>query len=149
MTRAFARLRPLLLLLLVAFAPAACATVRLVGAYDEKVDQAATQLQRQMDAHLTRLESLPAGDAGRAYAPNQQFYLEYGVDLRALEARVSGLPGNTITTQQIDLMEGSLEQLRSTHQTQNNLSTASIGLYRTQFNTAWRAILAFELAKKR
>lgn len=149
MTRALARLRPLLLLLLVALAPAACVTVRLVGDYDEKVDLAATQLQRQMDAHLTRLESLPAGDAGRAYAPNQQFYLDYGVDLRALETRVAGVPRNGITLQQIDLMESSLEQLRGTHQAQNDLSTGAIGQYRTLFNTAWRAILAFELGKKR
>lgn len=146
------RLRALLLVLAlgtVALAAPACVTVRLAGDYDEQVDNAASVLQKRMDTYLTRLESLPDGDPGRAYAPNQQFYLDYGVDLRALEIRAAGLPRNSITLQQVDLMESSLEQLRGTHQAQNGLSAASLGQYRTLFNTAWRAILAWELAKKR
>lgn len=134
---------------MVTAAAAGCVTVRLVGAYDEKIDQAATQLQKQMDTHLTRLENLPAGDPGLGYAPNRQFYLDYGVELRALETRAAGLPKNAITVQQIDLMESNLESLRRTHETQNTLNAAAVQQYRELFNTAWRAILALELAKKR
>ena len=146
------RLRALLLVLAlgtVALAAPGCVTVRLAGDYDEQVDTTATALQKRMDTFLTGLESLPDGDPGRAYASSQPFYLAYGVDLRALEIRAAGLPRNSITLQQVDLMESSLEQLRATHQAQNGLSTASVGPYRELFNTAWRAILAWELAKKR
>lgn len=152
MTRALSRFRWVLLMLALAVATvgtSACVTVRLVGDYDEKVDQLATELQRRMDAHITRLENLPASDPGRAYDANRQFYMDYGVDLRALETRAAGIPRNTITVRQIDLMEQSLEQLRSTHQQQGTLSPAALGPYRELFNTSWRAILAFELGKKR
>ena len=152
MIRRWMRLRALLLVIAlgtVALAASACVTVRYAGDYDEQVDAAATALQRRMDTFLTRLESLPEGDSARTYAANQQFYLDYGVDLRALEIRAAGLPRNSITLQQVDLMESSLEQLRSTHQAQNGLSSFAVGQYRQLFNTAWRAILIFELAKKR
>lgn len=152
MIRRLRLLRAVLLLLALGtagLAASACVTVRFAGDYDEQVDTSATQLQRQMDAFLTRLESLPEGDSARTYPANQKFYLDYAVDLRALEIRAAAQPRNGITLEQIGLMQNSLEQLRSTHQAQNGLSTFSLGQYRTLFNTAWRAVLVFELAKKR
>lgn len=146
------RLRLLFLLLaLGASAPAtpACFTARLVAEYDEQVDRTATRLQRAMDAFLTQLESLPGSDPARTYAENKEFYLQYGVDLRALKVRATGLQRNSITVEQIDRMENSLEQLRSTHESQNRLSSAAIREFRNLFNAGWTAILTLELAKKR
>jgi len=152
MRRSLFRLRALLLMLAlgaVVLSPTACITVKLVGDYDQQIDQTATQLQKRMDTFLTKLENLPNGDAGRQYAPNKKFYLQYGVDLRALETRATSLQKQSITVQQVQLMESSLEQLRSTHATQDDLSAASLDEYRQLFNTAWTAILTFELAKRR
>lgn len=146
------RLHPLLLLLaLYASLPAAtaCAPVRLVAEYDEQVDQSATRLQREMDAFLTEMEFLPERHAEKTYAARERFYLHYAVGLRALKTRASALDRNSITVRQIDLMEASVEQLRRLHQSQNTLSSAAITSSRTLFNTAWTAILTFELAKKR
>jgi hypothetical protein len=148
------RLRLRLVLLLLALgvaapAAAACFTVRLVSEYDAQVDQTATRLQRTMDAFLTRLEGLPSSDPARTYEDNKAFYLEYGVDVRALKVRATSLQRNSITVQQIALMESSLEQLRRTHQSQNRLSPPAVQEFRNLFNTAWTAILTFELAKKR
>jgi hypothetical protein len=146
------RLRLLLLLLaLSATAPAtaACFRVRLAAEYDAQVDETATRLQRSMDAFLTRLEGLPSGDPARSYQDNKDFYLQYGVDLRALKVRATGLQRNSITVEQVDRMEKSLEQLRSTHESQNRLSSSAIREFRNLFNTSWTAILAFELAKRR
>jgi hypothetical protein len=144
---------PLLLVLLAlgAAAPsaAACFTARLVSAYDAHVDQTATRLQRSMDAFLTRLESLPSSDPARTYDDNKAFYLEYAVDLRALKVSATSLQRNSITVRQITLLENSLEQLRRTHESQNRLSPPAVDEFRDLFNTAWTAILAFELAKKR
>jgi hypothetical protein len=140
-----------LLLAISAAAPAvtACSTVRLVSEYDEQVDRTATRLQRLMDAFLTRLENLPTNDVERGYATNKEFYLQYGVDLRALKVRAIGLQRNSITVEQIERMENSLEQLRSAHESQNRLSPPAIREFRNLFNLAWTAILTFELAKKR
>ena len=147
------RLRPLLLLLLALCAPlpgaTACAPVRLVAEYDEQIDQSATRLQREMDAFLTEMEFLPDGHAGKTYAERERFYLNYAVNVRALKARATALQQNSITVRQLDLMEDSLERLRRLHQSQNTLSAAAIASSRTLFNTAWTAILTFELAKKR
>jgi hypothetical protein len=146
------RLRLLLLLLaLGATAPAAssCFPAMLVAEYDEQVDRTATRLQRAMDAFLTQLENLPSSDPARTYAENKEFYFQYGVDLRALKVRATGLQRNSTTVDQIGRMESSLEQLRSTHESQNRLSPAAIREFRNLFNIAWTAVLTFELAKKR
>jgi hypothetical protein len=146
------RLPQLLLLLALgasAAAATACSPVRLVSEYDEQVDRTATRLQRTMDAFLTRLENLPSNDSDRSYAGNKEFYLQYGVDLRALKVRATGLQRNSITVEQVERMENSLEQLRSTHESQNRLSPAAIREFRNLFNVSWTAILTFELAKKR
>jgi hypothetical protein len=146
------QLHLLLLLLAVGVtAPTAtgCFTVRLAAEYDAQVDETATRLQRSMDAFLTRLENLPSSDPARSYGDNKGFYLEYGVDLRALKVRATGLQRNSITVQQITLMENSLERFRSLHESQGRLSTGVIGEARNLFNSAWMAILTFELAKKR
>lgn len=152
MRRSPFRLRALLLMLTLGattLAPTACVTVKLVGEYDQQIDQTATRLQKRMDTFLTTLENLPNGDPDRQYAPNKKFYLEYGVDLRAIETRATSLRKNSITVQQVQLMESSLEQLRGTHAAQDDLSAAALDEYRKLFNTAWTAILSFELAKRR
>ena len=40
-----------------AFVLCAC-SITLISNYDEQIDRAATALQRQMDAHLTKLEAV-------------------------------------------------------------------------------------------
>jgi hypothetical protein len=127
----------------------ACFTLRLAGDYDEKIDLAATQLQKDMDAHLTNLESLPPEDPARRFAPNRQFYNDYAVNLRSLETRARSMPKNSITVQQVELIAQNVETLRKLHQEQDGLTALSVGEFRKLFNTAWTAVLTFELAKKR
>lgn len=149
LTHAHRRLAAFVGIAAVALALGACITVKLAGDYDEQIDASATDMQKRMDAFLTRLEILPAGDPGRGYSRNQQFYTDYAVDLRAVETRARSLPKNSITVQQVELMESSVEELRNVHQAQNDVSNAAIVQYRQLFNTAWTAVLTWELAKKR
>jgi hypothetical protein len=123
--------------------------VRLVAEYDERVDQEATRLQRAMDEFLTRIEQTPSGEAARTYLEGVPFYVRYAVDVRALKARATALQNNSITVQQLNLMETSVERLRALHQSQNTLSPGAIATFRDLFNQAWTAVLTFELAKKR
>jgi hypothetical protein len=130
-----------------ALALTACTTVTLLTQYDEQIDRAASDLQRRMDGFLTRLES-QTGDSAR-YAMHRQFYAEYLIDLRSVELRASTHPKNRPSLEQYQLMLDNLEQLRSTHERQGTLGRPFIGQTRTLFNTAWKAIIALEVAKKR
>ena len=125
-----------------------CITVRVAAEYDERIDATATHLGKSMDAFLTNLETLPPGDSARRYAPNREFYNDYGVELRALQVRATSIARNSITVQQTELMGQNLELMRSTHERQDSLSTPAIAQYRNLFNTGWTALLTFELAKK-
>lgn len=127
-------------------ASAAC-TVTLVSHYDEQIDRAATELQRRMDLYLTILEFTSGPET--AYAANEEFYLEYAVDVRSVDLRARAHPKNSISLQQYAVMLASLEDLRATHETQDTLSAAYIRQVRAMFNQAWGAIIRLEVAKKR
>ncbi len=143
------RLLAAALLASVGVAPAGCLAVRLAADYDAQVDQGATTLQKRMDAHLTRLSALPSGDAARRYPGSRQFYLDYGVELRALGTRAASQPKNERTVQQFVLMERSVESLRATHQRQDTLSAGYLAQAGQLFRGGWQAVITYELAKKR
>ena len=129
-----------------AFVLSAC-SVTLISNYDEQIDRAATALQKQMDAHLTKLEA--ASGPVATFDSNKQFYQDYLVDVRAVELRASAHPENRQSLGQYRLMLDNLEDLRSTHETAVTLSVAYIGTVRELFNQGWRAIITLEVAKKR
>ena len=129
-----------------AFVLSAC-SVTLISHYDEQIDQAATALQKQMDAHLTKLEAANAADA--TFEQHKQFYQDYLVNLRAVELRASTHPKNRQSLGQYTLMLDNLEDLRSTHEAEVTLSAAYVGTVRGLFNQGWRAIITLEVAKKR
>lgn len=141
--RRFQAIAPLVSLML-----AAACTVTLVSAYDEHIDQAATTLQREMDAFLTSMERAGDEPAG-SFEANIGFYDQYMVDLRAVEVRAAAHEDNDITLQQIGLMRQNVEELRTLHQEQDGISPAAAATFRELFNTAWRAVIQWEIAKKR
>ena len=123
-----------------------CAHVTLVSHYDEQVDQSATELLKRMDAFLAKLETA-TGEAA-AYEANKDFYTEYAVDLRVLRVRAESQPKNSLTVQQLDLMQRNVQQLEAAHKS-GPISPAAIPTFRDLFEQGWRAILTLELAKKR
>lgn len=127
---------------------ATACTVTLVSSYDEHIDEAATTLQREMDAFLTSVERAGDDPAG-AFDANAGFYDQYLVDLRAVEVRAAAHQNNDITLQQIALMRQSVEDLRALHEEQGRIGPAAADSFRELFNTAWRAIIQWEIAKKR
>jgi hypothetical protein len=126
----------------------ACTPMRLASEYDEHIDRAATALQQEMDAHLTRLEAL-AGETGAEVGAHESFYLEYGVALRSLRIRAQGHRKNEITLQHLDRLEDSLEALRDQHRRSGTLPAGYAATARELFNSAWAAVIAWEIAKKR
>ena len=145
--RAVPRSRAFAMTLLCAIAVSGCA-LRLAADYDEQIDRAATALQQEMDAHLTKLELLgPASEA--AFAQHRQFYADYGVKLRSVRVRAQGKDKNEITIEQIDNMANSLETLRKLHEEQGTVSSGFVKTSRELFNTGWAAVLKWEMAKRR
>ncbi len=124
----------------------ACA-VKLVSGYDEHIDSAATELQRRMDAHLTRLATIE-GEPEADFDANRQFYDDYEVDVRAVRVRAQAHEKNDLTEKQLELMLDSLDELRTVHEA-GALGKDTIDTLRTLFNTAWGAIIKLEVAKKR
>ena len=55
-----------------------CAPVQFIAEYDEQIDRSATQLQKDVDAFLTDLET-HAGTPEADYEANQGFYADYMV----------------------------------------------------------------------
>lgn len=123
-------------------------TLRLVADYDEQIDRAATSLQQEMDGHLTKLEEL-GGQPGAAFAANQEFYRDYAVRLRSVRIRAEAYQRNEITTQQLDRVAASLQELRDQHERGDTLSRDFIVTARELFNTSWGAVIEWEIAKKR
>ena len=134
------------LALLVVALSASC-TLKLVADYDEQIDLAATDLQKGMDAHLTKLLSVP--QAQRTFAASESFYIDYAVGLRSVKIRAEGQPKNRPSVQQYDAMLSSLETMRNLHRSQGNLGDGFLNTARDEFNLAWRAIIELEQAKKR
>jgi hypothetical protein len=127
---------------------AAC-TVTLISHYDEVFDRSATALQRQLDAHLTRLLASGAGSDSTTYAFNVPFYNQYEIDLRSLLVRARSLPRNGPTSTQLEALIASVAELRREHQANTRLGAAYLETSRGLLNQAWQAVLALELAKKR
>lgn len=142
----FCRCRALLGVTLVLVAVEGC-SITLVSAYDEQIDRAATELQRRMDRHLTRLAVAIPSEA--TFQQHATFYERYAVDLRSVKVRAEAHPKNRISIRQYGLMEVSLEDLRSTHEAEDGLSHDYAITVRDLFNQAWRSIIALEVAKKR
>lgn len=127
---------------------AGCTPIRLASDYDERIDEAASTLQQEMDAYLTTLEAL--GNSSEAeFSQNEDFYRDYAVALRSVRLRAQGHRKNELTLQQLDRMSESLEELEEQHRQSNILSSGYTRAVRDLFNSAWGAVIAWEIAKKR
>lgn len=137
----------LAVVVLVLCAAVGCLTVRFVADYDEEVDKGITALQKRVDTMLLRLErDVTAAQA--QYDKNTSFYDEARADLRALELRAAAHPKNTLTSQQLVLFGKSLEDLEALHKS-GFRSAAAIKPLLDAFDISAKAILTFEIAKKR
>jgi hypothetical protein len=135
-----------LAVLLVLAALQGCAAIRLVGDYDEKIDEGVTALQKDTEAFLVKMESAP-GDDVPAYAENIAFYDEAKVAISALRLRADATERNSITVQQLDALRRYLAGMEVAHR--SGMKEREIALHRSSFQTVFTAILTFELAKRR
>lgn len=132
--------------LMVAVVISGC-SIKLISSYDETTDKTVTALQKKTEAHLVALEAVE-GLPECKYEKHKQFYDEAKVEVSAIAVRAAAIPKNEITTDQANLLSGSLESLEKLHKIAC-LTKDQIKPLRTQFNSSFTAILKLELAKRR
>lgn len=123
-----------------------CATTR-ISDYDETTDRNVTALQKKVETYLISLEALD-GQPACKYEKQKPFYDEAKVDVSSIEVRAAAIPKNQLTTEQVQLLAGSLDNLEKLHKI-SCLSKEQIEPLRIQFNASFTAILKLELAKLR
>jgi len=127
------------------FALAGC-TVKLVADYDEQIDKGVTELQKDTEAFLVKLES-NAGTPAAEYKANRKFYDDAKVAISSLRVRADAIQRNSLTVRMLDHLQNNMDRLAHDHA--EGIGKEEIALYRGGFNSQFTAILTFELAKKR
>lgn len=132
-----------------AFALSACVT--LAAPYDQKIDDMATGLQREISLEI---ETLSTQDKPDCLYPNHvAFYRNARVDISALAVRAAAHDMNSETIQQIEDLRAALDDLEKIHQhdTQQNrcIAAAAFSPIRRAFDQITVAIVRLEIAKKR
>src|SRR5436189_2614690 len=83
---------------------AGCSTIKLVGDYDEQIDKGITQLQKEVETFLVRLEAMAEKPEDRveSYDKNKKFYQDVKVALSGLRLRADSMERNSITVRMLD-----------------------------------------------
>ena len=142
--RAAAAMLPALLLAL-----SGCA-VSLISAYDQTTDDLAMTMQKAAVIHAEEMDQ-PA--PGCFYARFRQFYREQHADISLLELRVTSIPKNDPTVQQVLSLRSALNSFESLHKSASAAgrcqSAAELAPAMSGLNSIFGAILKLEFAKKR
>jgi hypothetical protein len=137
--------------LIAAAALALSACVTFVAPYDQKIDDMATGLQREISTEIETLSSQNSPDC--LYPNHAAFYRSVRVDLSALGVRAAAHDLNSQTIQQIAALRTALDDLEKIHQhdTQQNRCIRADALVPIQraFDQITVAIVRLEIAKKR
>lgn len=136
--------------LLITFSITACSTIKLVGDYDEQVDKGVTQLQKEVETFLVKLEAsaVNPSDTVQSYDNNKKFYDDTKIEISGLRVRADAMERNSITVRMLDQLSKSISHLEQMHR--EGLKKAEIDQsIRGALNSEFTAILTFELAKKR
>ena len=137
-----------LLLFLAVVMVTGCTTIKIVGDYDEQIDKGITALQKDTEAFLVKLESVP-GSKLDGYDKNKAFYGEAKVAISSLRIRADATERNSLTVQMLDRLQNNMNRFESDHSSNEGIDKRELPNYRGGFNSQFTAILTFELAKKR
>lgn len=142
-----------------------CSQIKLVSDYDERIDQGVTDIQKKVEAILTKIER-SASDPSSTYAASD--YSSIKEELNVLITRAESMDKNELTVKQLytlgyallesppiapeslkikpPIKDGSLEKR---HQLKEPFKPEDMRDLRSLIGVNFRSILKFELAKKR
>jgi hypothetical protein len=132
------------------FALGGCAQpVKLVGDYDEQLDKGVSQLQKDVETFLVKLESSAEKPADKveSYDKNKNVYDDFRVAVSVLRVRADSVERDGFTVGMLGKLSKNLTRLEDMHR--EGLAKAEIKVIRDGLTAQFRAILTFELAKKR
>lgn len=129
-------------LLLVTLVFSGCSSIKLVGDYDEKIDEGITALQKATEAHLLAIE-----ENGSDYDSTKDFYEKSKIEISSLRVRADAMERNSLTVKMLDKLASNIGRLEEAHK--EGIQPEEVELFRGGFNSQFTAILTFELAKKR
>ena len=138
--------------------------VALISDYDATTDQWITELQQSIDAHLSTLESLNSVQDSSSIERCQparfaDTYRNIDARLRSLILRNEARAKNTLTVEQLKLLQSSIGKLRQQQvaryselgtrvDSQGCLSSEQIQINREILEQHIRAVLKLELSKR-
>jgi hypothetical protein len=132
--------------LIAAIGLAGCAPIQLIAPYDQKTDEGVTNLQKATAEFLTRIER-QGGSTPEDFRNQTKFYDDVRVMLSVILVRAEALPKNTLTVQQIEILQQQFQKLEQDHKSMG-ISQAAVPQLERAFNRTFTAILTLELAKK-
>lgn len=93
---------------------AACAPIELVSKYDNLTDDSASAMQKDLSAFFIKMDTaVTAVEA--SFAANQDFYRKQAVNISAMQLRAQNIPKNSLTVDQLQLVEDNLAYLALLH----------------------------------
>jgi hypothetical protein len=91
-----------------------CATIQLISKYDDQTDREATQIQKDFAQFQVDLDTA-VDPNDLSFGRNQDFYKREMVAIQTLENRVSVIPKNGITTNEVKLLKVNFGWLAMLH----------------------------------
>lgn len=124
--------------------------VKLISDYDELIDHSTTELQKKVESFVHKMEN-SAGTPNGMYDANKDVYDDFLTDVSSLRVRALAASNNTLTVQEIDLIEKNIKQLRDLHanSADKSLRRAIAEPALSALNVQFVSLLKLELAKKR
>lgn len=118
--------------------------IRLIGDYDDVIDQGVTNIQQKADLYFTKLLSTPTTPY------DQSFYDDIDSRLTVLKTRASLLPKYPIITQQLTNLRSQFDQLQQLDKTATRpISAAIVNDSQSAITVSIESILKLEIALKR
>ncbi len=133
-------------LLLVLVGLMGCGSIRLIAPYDQKTDDAVTNLQKSTAEFFTRIER-QGGSSAQDYKNQTKFYDDARVALSGILVRARALSRNEQTVKQLEILQQQYQQLEEQHKT-IGISQAVIPQLESAFNRTFTAILTLEVGKR-
>jgi hypothetical protein len=125
--------------------------VTLVAPYDQKIDDMATSLQREISTEIETLSEADKPDC--LYPAHAAFYRTARVDVSALAVRAQAHDMNAQTIAQIEDLRASLDDLEKLHMIATKadrcMRPAEFTDIQRAFDQITEAIVRLEIAKKR
>ena len=123
-----------------------CGSIRLIAPYDQRTDDAVTNLQKSTADFFVRVER-QGGSSAQDYKNQTKFYDDAKVMLSGILVRANAISNNEKTVQQLEILKQQYQQLEQQNKT-IGISQSAIPQLESAFNRTFTAILTLEVAKK-